>query len=85
MKIEQELYEKIREFPKEEKKIICKLVEKIYKLKNKIRRKKNSVMFDRRYSKLGQFSDSNLEFDRLKQEIIDKEIELNDRLKGGGK
>jgi hypothetical protein len=77
MKIEQKLYESIKVLPKEKKKQASKLIEKINKLKNKLQMKKRSVEFDKRYNPKGVFSESNLRYDKMKQDVI----ELEDKLK----
>jgi len=43
------------------------------KLKKKIRLLKNKADFDKRYDKLGVFSDSCLELDELKTKLIKEE------------
>lgn len=81
MKIEKGLYEKIKKLPKQDKKVLTKIAEKINKLKHKIQMKKRSVEFDKRYNSKGVFSESNLIYDNMKQELIDLENKLKEELK----
>ena len=61
---------------KEKLKEIRKIIDKIEKMENKIRRRSKTAWFDRRYTKTGSLSDSCCQLDDLKLELF----ELNEQL-----
>jgi len=77
MKMEQGLYLRFKALPKDKKKVANKIIKQIKKLEGRIRMKKKSTEFDKRYNPKGVFSESCLKMDDMKIRVFDLKEELN--------